>query len=303
MILREHFKLNETPFNPDAADPRYLYLTDETAEALDELEFNTLKDDGPSPYFFAGPRGSGKTTMMRRIWQRLDGNPKFHVVLIPVPPELRFSNSLLRHIMGSFRRFYERRGEKDLAKMLRPGRTYDHSIDKFEQYVNRQYAQEILPVLILDQAENISPRVLKLMHYFLNIELNKKLMQLVLTGQDPFAQRIYGQPELYSRMTPIILKPLAPQQIQEMLEFRWMVAADGKKGAPPYPFTSGAYREIDKVSKGLPRDAVRIANLATLRLAARGLNRADAAMIREVAKRFEPPQDEEKPEKQSKSHT
>ena len=95
---------------------------------------------------------------------------------------------------------------------------------------------------------------LRPVHYLLNFETTKaKLLQIVLVGQEELATKIMRYRELASRMFPIAMNAMAPEELRRMIEFRWMVAG----GSTP-PFSPEAYSLIFEHSKGLPRDAVKI---------------------------------------------
>ncbi len=85
--------------------------------------------------------------------------------------------------------------------------------------------QGSVPVLLVDEAQNITRDMLRLIHYLLNYETVKvKLLQIVLVGQDELATRVRRYSELSSRMFPISMNAMSPDELEHMLRFRWMVA-------------------------------------------------------------------------------
>ena len=100
--------------------------------------------------------------------------------------------------------------------------------------------------------------ILKLVHYLLNFETRDvKLLQIVLTGQDELAEKVKRYQELRSRMIPIAINSMSPADLQNMLRFRWSVASGNTSQAP---FTDDAFQEVFAYTKGLPRDAIKLAD-------------------------------------------
>jgi type II secretory pathway predicted ATPase ExeA len=58
------------------------------------------------------------------------------------------------------------------------------------------------------------------------------------------------------------LKPFDLKQTREMMEFRWMVAS-GKR----LPFAAEAIAEVFRITKGVPRSIVKLANEALIKTA------------------------------------
>src|SRR5258708_34401198 len=66
---------------------------------------------------------------------------------------------------------------------------------------------------------------LKLIHYLLNFETNtKKLLQIILIGQEELGTKIIHYRELASRMFPIAINPMSLDDLKEMITFRLRVA-------------------------------------------------------------------------------
>ncbi len=137
-------------------------------------------------------------------------------------------------------------------------RSYDRSLKYFESFLIEQYKQNKVPVLFVDEAQNMTREILKLIHYLLNFETSEvKLLQVVLTGQEELSDKVKRYKELKSRMIPIAINHMSPIDLQDMLRFRWSMASGNKSEAP---YTDEAYQEIFAFSKGLPRDAIKLAD-------------------------------------------
>jgi type II secretory pathway predicted ATPase ExeA len=76
-----------------------------------------------------------------------------------------------------------------------------------------------------------------------------KLLQIVLVGQEELAARIVRYKELASRMFPIAISAMSPEELERMIHFRWMVA-----GGKDMPFTNDS-KEIYKTLTPIPKDS------------------------------------------------
>lgn len=66
---------------------------------------------------------------------------------------------------------------------------------------------------------------LKLIHYLPNFEISKtKLLQIVLVGQEELRAKIMQYRELASRMFPIVMNSMSPEELKDMIDFRLKVA-------------------------------------------------------------------------------
>jgi general secretion pathway protein A len=121
--------------------------------------------------------------------------------------------------------------------------------------------------------------ILRLVHYLLNFETNtEKLLQVVLAGQEELAQKVLRYRELASRMFPIAINAMSAIDLQDMLTFRWMVA-----GGKEAPFTEDAYKAMFVSSKGLPRDAIKLADETLRDLFVKQEHKANGARIQQIA--------------------
>jgi general secretion pathway protein A len=240
MELLPYYRLNEPPFRI-SPDPRFLFLNDQTKEALAKITYMTRERIGP--LYMYGPIGSGKTSILRRLYEQLREDKHYNVQLL-FTPNVRTSNALLRIIMDAFG--------------VKTDRAYDRCLKHFEAFLIAQYKAGVVPTVFVDEAQNMTRDILKLVHYLLNFETNTvKLLQIVLAGQEELSAKVMRYPELASRMFPIAMNPLSPTDLQEMIAFRWSVASGARADAP---FSASVYKGLFVYSKGLPRDAIKLAD-------------------------------------------
>jgi type II secretory pathway predicted ATPase ExeA len=78
----KYFNLNEHPFMT-SPDPRFLYFSSQVKEALAKCEF--MARDRIGPIYMYGPIGSGKTSLVRRLQEKLSQDDRYIVKLLISP--------------------------------------------------------------------------------------------------------------------------------------------------------------------------------------------------------------------------
>src|SRR3712207_4525980 len=206
MTVLEYFGLNEQPFRI-GPDPRYLFYSAQVKEAIAKCEY--MARDRVAPIYMYGPIGSGKTSILRRLNERLTSDARYNVAYV-IAPNVRRANTFLKVIMDAF----------DIEYV----RSYDANLRIFESFLVDQYKKKLTPVLLLDEAQNANRDALRLTHYLLNFETaTTKLLQIVLAGQEELAAKVLRYRELASRMFPIAINAMSADELRAMIEFRWMV--------------------------------------------------------------------------------
>lgn len=85
----KHFGFTEHPFIT-SPDPRFLYLSSQVRDALAKCEF--MARDRIGPLYMYGPIGSGKTSLVRRLHEKLSQDERYNVKLL-ISPNLKSSNA------------------------------------------------------------------------------------------------------------------------------------------------------------------------------------------------------------------
>lgn len=236
------YGLKERPFRI-SPDPRFLFLAPQHQEVLSKCQYMIQGRVGPVYVF--GPIGSGKTTIARRLHQQLSDNPGYLVASV-IAPDLRTPNAFLRTIAQEFG--------------VKTERSYSDTLRNFAAFLRDQHKANVIPVLLVDEAQFLRQPLLKLIHFLLNYETNtEKLLQIVLFGQNELASRIDALPELKSRMFPTALAALNADETHEMIGYRMTVA-----GAKSNPFTPKASSAVYRASLGLPRQVCQLCDMALL---------------------------------------
>lgn len=229
------FGFRENPFNL-TPDPRYLYLSPYHREALDHLIYGINERKG----FIAiiGGVGTGKTTLCRALLHRLDRGTRSALILNSFISDLE----LLQAINEEF-------GIEDVPEK---GSKKDH-IDRLNRFLLENFRHGGNAVLLIDEAQNLSPTVLEQVRMLSNLETEReKLLQIVLVGQSELKDLLSAPSmrQLNERiMVRYELKPLDPKDISGYVEHRLVVAG----GSGNLTFSSGATKGIFRYSQGNPR--------------------------------------------------
>jgi general secretion pathway protein A len=233
-MYKEFFGLRANPFNVNP-DPRYLFLTRHTEEALACLTYGIQSRKGF--VLLTGEVGTGKTTLINKLleWLRLQQvatafvfNSKMNV------PQF------LDYMMADFGIPCESRAKSQILLRL-----YNWLLDR--------YRAGETAVLIVDEAQNLSDEVLEEIRMMTNLEtFTEKLLQIVLVGQPELEQKL-KQPQLRQLRQRLTLRakthPLSLEETKAYVNQRLRIA--GSNGQQI--FDPEALVAIHRFSNGIPR--------------------------------------------------
>ena len=158
------YGFKERPFeiNPD---PDFLFLSESHREALAHLIYAAKERKGFT--VITGEVGTGKTTLVRAFLSRLNGKVKTAYVFNPKLTSIDF----LRYICEDL-------GLKE--EKISKGQY----IAQLHNFLLEQYSRNEQVILIVDEAQNLSPALLEEVRLLTNLETSKnKLLQVMLIGQ------------------------------------------------------------------------------------------------------------------------
>jgi general secretion pathway protein A len=247
-MYAEYFGLAELPFRI-TPDPRFLWYSDHHQEAKQKIIYHISQSAGP--IYLLADIGTGKTTLARRIVEELSADKTKKVVFV-FSPKLPTTNAFLRFVMDEFE--------------VKTDRSFSKSLRNFENYLLQQHQAGISPVLLVDEAQNMTRDMLLLIQHLFNFSTNTEfLIQMVLFAQPELQPKLNRLHSLKHRMSVAQLKPFDLGQTTEMIRFRWTVA-----GGKDFPFTPEALGEIFRITQGVPRSIVRLTNEALIKTAVDG---------------------------------
>jgi len=259
------FGLNEKPF-AITPDPRYLYLSERHAEALAHLLYGINEAGGFVQ--LTGEVGTGKTTTIRSLLAQTPKNAEVALILNPRMTAPEFLLTICEEI-GI--------GVPDEAE----GSLKD-LVDILNDYLLKAHASGRRVVLVVDEAQNLSPEVLEQVRLLTNLETNtQKLLQIILIGQ-PELRELLGRNELRQLAQRITgryhLDPLSSDETTAYVRHRLRVA-----GATTDIFTPHALKEIYRLSGGVPRVINVIADRALLGAYTQDRHRVAGSLVRAAA--------------------
>jgi general secretion pathway protein A len=156
-------------------------------------------------------------------------------------------------------------------------------VDGLNEYLLRTHSVGQNNVLIIDEAQNLSPDVLEQLRLLTNLETSeRKLLQIVLIGQ-PELRGMLARPELEQLAQRVIaryhLDALSEKETTQYISHRLAVA--GLKGA--LPFDMGALRRIHQLTRGVPRRINLLCDRALLGAYATGKAKVDRGIVDKAA--------------------
>ena len=233
-MYKEFFGLRANPFNVNP-DPRYLYLTRHTEEALACLTYGIQSRKGF--VLLTGEVGTGKTTLINKLleWLRLQQVATAFIFnsRLDVPQFLDF-------MMADFAIPCDTKSKSQVLQRL-----YNWLLDR--------YRAGETAVLIVDEAQNLSDEVLEEIRMLTNLEtFTEKLLQIVLVGQPELEQRL-KQPQLRQLRQRLTLRakthPFNLEETKSYITQRLRIAGSNGDSV----FEPEAVAALFKYSLGVPR--------------------------------------------------
>lgn len=253
--------LRENPFSI-TADPSFLYLSKKHREALSHMVYGIRERKGFVE--ITGEVGTGKTTLCKALLRHLDPSTKTALILQPSLSELQ----LLQAVVQDF-------GLNPMQANNRLG-----LFNQLNRFLLEQADLGNNIVLIVDEAQNLSLRVLEQVRMFSNLETDKsKLIQIILVGQPQLREKL-ASPELEQLRQRIGVRyhitALDVEEVQTYIDHRLRVA--GSSGT--LEWTPDGIEEVYRCSKGIPRLINQVCDRSLLACYIFRVTRVDQAIVR-----------------------
>ncbi|MGA6993820.1 MAG: AAA family ATPase, partial [Candidatus Deferrimicrobiaceae bacterium] len=225
--------MTERPFSL-TPDPDFLFLSASHQQALEHLLYGL--ETGEGFIVMTGDIGVGKTTVCRSLLGRLSARFTTALVLNPMLTE----KELIRGILDDFGAGLANGTKKDC-------------LDALNRFLLVEAGCDRRPVLIVDEAQNLSPSLLEQVRLLSNLETEKrKLIQIVLIGQKELKEKL-SLPSLRQLDQRVTVRaeilPLTRKETTRYIDHRLGVVG----GAGRTFLSAGAERAIFRHSKGVPR--------------------------------------------------
>lgn len=263
-MYASYFGLSDNPF-AITPDPRFLFLSARHTEALAHLLYGVTESGGFIQ--LTGEVGTGKTTLVRTLLEKLPDNVDAALIINPRVSVLEFLRSICR--------------ELDID--WKPAQTPQDLIDALNARLLKAHEKGRRMVLIVDEAQGLQAEVLEQVRLLTNLETREqKLLQIILVGQ-PELRELLARTELRQLAQRITgryhLTPLSGAETRAYVNHRLTVS-----GAMAPIFTASGVRSLQRISGGIPRLINIICDRALLGAYTHELRQVDSAMVRRAAR-------------------
>lgn len=229
----EHFQLKELPFRL-SPDPAFLYLSHIHSRAKAYMESTIWFTDGF--VVITGEIGSGKTTLIETFLRELDQDVVVAQINQTQISPVEFLQAIL--VQFGFSPFKMRKAEL---------------LATINEFLIEQYSKGRKVLLIVDEAQNLSLKVLEEIRLLSGVETTKqKVLHIILAGQPELSEKL-DSPELVQLMQRVRLRfhltALSETDTHEYIRHRLKVAGAEEREI----FEPETFPVIFRYSGGIPR--------------------------------------------------
>lgn len=231
------FGLSEPPFQL-TPDSRYLFLSKAHRRAKAYMDYAVWKRDGF--IVITGEIGAGKTTLINKLLSEIGRDLEVIRIFQTQLNEIEFLQAMLFELGVS---------EEEIAGL---GKV--QLLHRLNHYLLDTYSKGRHVVLIVDEGQNLSTKVLEEVRMLSGLEVEKeKLLNIILVGQ-PEMNALLDQPKMTQLVQRIRLRfhvgCLKADEAVEYIQHRLGVAGAEN---PNDIFTEDTYPVIQQYTGGIPR--------------------------------------------------
>ena len=233
-MYHEYFKLRELPFRL-TPDSEFLYMSGGHSRAKAYMDYTVWNREGF--VVITGEIGSGKTTLIQKLLSELDENVLVAKIFQTQLDEVEFMQAVL--VEFGLNPFNAKKVEL---------------IDMLNTFLLDNFLQLKQLVLIVDDAHNLSLKVLEEIRMLSGLETRKeKVLHVILVGQ-PALNDMLDAPEMEQLLQRVRLryhiKSLSETDTRDYILHRLRIAGAGD---PAKLFAPDTFPIIYKYTGGLPR--------------------------------------------------
>jgi general secretion pathway protein A len=292
-IYEAFYGLSDQPF-AITTDPKFFYLSNSHQHAFSELLNGLRRREGM--LLLTGETGTGKTTLCRAVLESLGSRTFSAMILNPYMSGAEVFRIVLRD--------FGLVSPEDLRRGALATTDVPQLLDAIETFLRSLVAIESHAVIVLDEAQSLSPQVLDQIRLLTALEKdNRRLVQVVLCGQPSLLQTLKTPPmlALNERITRrVTLAPLSAGEVHAYIQHRLAIAG----GMHSVTFGPEATRIVGELSQGLPRrinvlcdraleegrfDGVNVMTPDLVKRAARSVGMTEPTPVEEAKPAVEPP--------------
>jgi general secretion pathway protein A len=261
-MYRKHYGFQDLPFNM-TPNSRFFYASAKHTEALSTLVYAIEQRKGF--VVITGDIGSGKTTVCRALLNQLSSQTETALIT-----NTHISGKDLLYIIL-----------EDLGVEYLPG-SKAKLLSQLNQYLIEQIRKDKNVVVIIDEAQNLTPSVFEEVRMLSNLETeSEKLIQIIFLGQPDLKEKLALSrlEQLRQRIAVYYhLSPLNYADSKGYIQHRLKVAS----GTDQEFFTEEAIHLAYDFSKGVPRLINQICDSALLSGYIYGVTLIDDKIMQEV---------------------
>ena len=233
-MYEEFYGLHSKPFqlNPD---PNFYYASQQHQRAKSYLDYGVVRNEGF--IVVTGEIGAGKTTIVRGLLDNLEASSVVAAQLVSTQLD---AEDMLRLVAAAFGVRTKNVSKAELLMAL-------------EVFFVSQVGQGKRCLLIIDEAQNLTPRAVEELRMLSNFQFGKQaLLQSFLVGQPEF-RKILQDPRMEQLRQRVIaachIGPLDSEETKSYILHRLKIS-----GAYDFSlFQEEAYKKIYVLSRGIPR--------------------------------------------------
>lgn len=233
-MYENFYEFLEKPFNT-TPDSKFFFPSTKHTEALNSLIYSINERKGF--VVITGEIGAGKTTITRTLLGKLDVNTRIAMITNSHVTQKELIAQILEELEVEY---------KSGAKQ--------RMLSQLNSFLIQQLSQDTNVVLIIDEAQNLTPKVLEEVRMLSNLETEKeKLIQIILVGQPELKKKLENQKlEQFKQRIAVFyhLTPLSHEETKAYIQHRLSLARGGKDMDI---FSPEAVEMIYNYSKGTPR--------------------------------------------------
>lgn len=232
-MYEKHFSFKCKPFEL-LPNPDFLFESSTHKKAITYLDYGIKEKIGF--ILLTGEIGSGKTTIIRNLIKNLSGPIK----LSRINNTKVSSQQLIAMINEDFGMDIE-------------GKSKTRLLSELNEFLIDQYANNCQPILLIDEAQNLSPDLLEEIRLLSNLETDRaKLLQIILVGQTELKKTLMLPEMMQLRQRINISYHISPLTVDETIKYiKHRLTIAGNPDAINFQGEMPAL--IYRFSRGIPR--------------------------------------------------